>query len=299
MVEHQHPSVSVRRQCELLDINRSSLYYTEAESDAQELEVMKAIDEQYLKTPFYGTRRMKECLSRKGYIVNRKRIRRLMQVMGIETIYRKPRTSKPAPGHRIYPYLLKGLKIDRPNQVWATDITYIPMSKGFVYLIAVIDWHSRYVVSWRLSNSMDTQFCTDALEDALADAKPGIFNTDQGAQFTSEDFTDILKSHDIAISMDGKGRYLDNIFIERLWRSLKYEEVYLKAYENIREARSSIAEWIRFYNFDRPHQALGYQTPWEVYQQKQKICQLDLDSMAPHMVSLIEEATKAEANLEN
>lgn len=233
----------------------------------EDLELMKLIDEQYLKTPFFGSRRMTKTLQHAGYSANRKRVQRLMRLMGLEAIYRKPRTSKTAPGHKIYPYLLRDVKIDRSNQAWGADITYIPMRKGFLYLVAIIDWHSRYVVSWRLSNSMDTSFCIEALEDALAQANPEIFNTDQGSQFTSDDFTDVLKDAQVAISMDGKGRFLDNIFVERLWRSLKYEEVYLKAYADIKEARESIARWIRFYNFERPHQALDYNTPWEIYQQ--------------------------------
>jgi putative transposase len=267
LIEHDNKSVSVREQCELLELNRSSLYYKKADIDAWDLELMKLIDEQYMKTPFFGSRRMTATLKKSGYSVNRKRVRRLMELMGIEAVYRKPRTSKPTPGHKIYPYLLRDVQIDHPDQAWAADITYVPMRKGFLYLVAIIDWHSRYVVSWRLSNSMDKSFCVEALEDALAHSKPGIFNTDQGSQFTSDSFTDVLKESQVAISMDGKGRFLDNIFVERLWRSLKYEEVYLKAYADIREARASIAEWIRFYNFERPHQALDYNTPWEVYQQ--------------------------------
>ncbi len=261
---------------------------------------MKQIDEQFMKTPFFGSRRMTQVLNKAGHVVNRKRIRRLMRQMGIEAIYRKPRTSKPAPENKIYPYLLRGLTIDRPDQVWAADITYLPMRKGFLYLVAIIDWHSRFVVSWRLSNSMDTSFCTEALEDALAHCKPEIFNTDQGAQFTSNDFTKVLADKGIAISMDGKGRFLDNIFIERLWRSLKYEEVYLKAYEDIREARAGIAEWIRFYNYDRPHQALGYSTPWEIYNRSNKLIEKEykeLDCVVSYVVSLEEEMTKAKTSL--
>jgi putative transposase len=271
MIEHDNGKISVRRQCDLLEINRSSLFYTKADEDARDLELMTLIDKQFLKTPYYGSRRMTQFLRKEGFLVNRKRIQRLMRLMGIEAIYTKPKTSKPSKEHKIYPYLLRGKTIESPDQVWCSDITYIPMRKGFLYLVAVMDWHSRYVISWRLSNSMDTTFCTDALDDALAQGKPEIFNTDQGSQFTSIDFTDILGGQGIQISMDGKGRYLDNIFIERLWRSLKYEEVYLKAYEDIKEARVSIAEWIRFYNFDRPHQALGYKTPWEIYQQEPRL----------------------------
>jgi putative transposase len=226
---------------------------------------MKLIDRQYLATPFYGARRMAVWLKNQGYRVNRKRVRRLMRIMGLEAIYRRPRTSKPAPGHKIYPYLLSGMEITRPNQVWAADITYVPMARGFLYLVAIIDWYSRYVLSWRLSNTLDADFCVEALEGALRKGRPDIFNTDQGAQFTSEAFTGILRQHGVRISMDGKGRYSDNLFIERLWRTVKYEEVYLKAYQNGRDARVGIGNYFRFYNAERPHQALGYLTPAEVF----------------------------------
>lgn len=260
---------------------------------------MQFIDKQYMKTPFFGSRRMTETLKTAGYAVNRKRVRRLMRKMGVEAVYRKPRTSKPAPENKIYPYLLRGVTIDRPDQVWAADITYLPMRKGFLYLVAIIDWHSRFVLSWRLSNSMETSFCTEALEDALAYSAPEIFNTDQGAQFTSNDFTGVLEDRRIAISMDGKGRFLDNIFIERLWRSLKYEEVYLKAYEDIKEARASIADWFRFYNFERPHQALGYSTPWEVYQttRERENMEIGLDRVVSYVVSVKEDTTTAKTSL--
>ena len=253
-----------------------------------------------MRTPFYGSRRMTEFLQRSGHAVNRKRVQRLMRAMGIEAVYRKPYTSKPSKEHKIYPYLLRDVKIDRINQVWSSDITYIPMKHGFLYLVAVIDWHSRFVVSWRLSNSLDTSFCTDALEDALGFDRPEIFNTDQGSQFTSTAFTNLLRDKNIAISMDGKGRFLDNIFVERLWRSLKYEEVYLKAYENPAEARVSIAEWIRFYNFDRPHQSLEYSTPWEVYRQAKENEETEhesLDRVVSYVVSLKMDMTTAENNL--
>ncbi len=226
---------------------------------------MKLIDHQYLATPFYGARKITACLKSRGQRVNRKHVRRLMQLMGLKAIYRRPRTSKPAPGHKIYPYLLSGLKITRPNQVWAADITYIPMARGFLYLVAIIDWYSRYVLSWRLSNTLDTDFCIEALEEALRKGRPDIFNTDQGAQFTSEAFTGLLQQHEIRISMDGKGSYNDNLFIERLWRSIKYEEVYLKAYQDGREARIGLGNYFRFYNTERPHQSHGYQTPAEVF----------------------------------
>jgi len=226
---------------------------------------MKLIDRQYLTTPFYGARKIATWLKSQGHLVNRKRVRRLMRLMGLRAIYRRPRTSKPAPGHKIYPYMLGGLKITRPNQVWAADITYIPMARGFLYLVAIIDWYSRYVLSWRLSNTLDAGFCVEALEEALGKGRPDIFNTDQGAQFTSEAFTGLLEQHGIKISTDGKGSYNDNLFVERLWRSVKYEEVYLKAYQDGRDAKISLGNYFRFYNTERPHQALGYRTPAEVF----------------------------------
>ena len=265
MVNHQHPSLSIVRQCRLLDISRSGMYYQPKGISEEDLTLMKLIDRQYLSTPFYGARKIAAWLKSQGQWVNRKRVRRLMRVMGLKAIYRRPKTSQPTAGHKIYPYLLGGLKITRPNQVWATDITYIPMARGFLYLVAIIDWYSRYVLSWRLSNTLDSGFCIEALEEALRKSKPEIFNTDQGTQFTSEAFTGLLKQHGIKISMDGKGSYNDNLFIERLWRSVKYEEVYLKAYQDGREARISLGNYFRFYNTERPHQALGYRTPAEVF----------------------------------
>jgi len=226
---------------------------------------MKLIDRQYLVTPFYGVRKIAAWLKSQGRRVNRKRVRRLMQLMGLKAIYRRPRTSQSTPGHKIYPYLLSGMKITRSNQVWAADITYIPMARGFLYLVAIIDWYSRYVLSWRLSNTLDAGSCVEALKEALKNGRPEIFNTDQGAQFTSEAFTGLLERHGVRISMDGKGSYNDNLFIERLWRSVKYEEVYLKAYQDGKEARVGIGNYFRFYNTDRPHQALGYRTPAEVF----------------------------------
>lgn len=226
---------------------------------------MKLIDRQYLATPFYGARKMAVWLKSQGHTVNRKRVRRLMRLMGIRAIYRHPRTSQPAPGHKIYPYLLGGMAITGPNQVWAADITYIPMARGFLYLVAIIDWYSRCVISWKLSNTLEADFCVDALQDALIKGKPEIFNTDQGSQFTGEAFTGLLKQQGVRISMDGKGSYNDNLFIERLWRTVKYEEVYLKAYQDAREARYSLGNYFRFYNAERPHQSLGYRTPAEVY----------------------------------
>ena len=226
---------------------------------------MKLIDRQYLLAPFYGSRKISAWLGSQGHHANRKRVRRLMHLMGIRAIYRRPRTSKPAPGNKIYPYLLRDVKITRPNPVWATDITYIPMAKGFMYLMAIIDVYSRYVLSWKLSNTMDVQFCTEVLEEALSRGKPEIFNTDQGSQFTSAAFTGLLAQNGIKISMDGKGSYNDNLFIERLWRTVKYEEVYLKAYNNGKEARISLGKFFNFYNNERLHQALDYQTPAEMY----------------------------------
>jgi len=253
------------RQCRLLDISRSGLYYQPKGISEEDLTLMKLIDRQYLATPFYGARKIAAWLKSQGHRVNRKRVRRLMQIMGLKAIYRRPRTSKPAPGHKIYPYLLSDMKITRPSQVWAADITYIPMARGFLYLVAIIDWYSRYVLSWRLSNTLDANFCVEALQEALKKGKPEIFNTDQGAQFTSEAFTGLLKRHDVRISMDGKGSYNDNLFIERLWRTVKYEEVYLKAYQDGKEARVSLGNYFRFYNTERPHQAHGYRTPAEVF----------------------------------
>ena len=265
MVDRRHPSLSIVRQCRLLDISRSGLYYQPKGISEEDLTLMKLIDRQYLATPFYGARKIAAWLKSQGQWVNRKRVRRLMRVMGLKAIYRRPKTSQPTAGHKIYPYLLGGLKITRPNQVWAADITYIPMARGFLYLVDIIDWSSRYVLSWRLSNTLDSGFCVEALEEALRKSKPEIFNTDQGTQFTSEAFTGLLKQHGIKISMDGKGSYNDNLFIERLWRSVKYEEVYLKAYQDGREARISLGNYFRFYNTERPHQTHGYRTPAEVY----------------------------------
>jgi putative transposase len=263
MVERPGP-LSLRRQCQLLGLNRAALYYQAAPVDAYELELMALLDRQYLRTPFYGTRRMTAWLQTQGHAVNRKRVQRLMQRMGLAAIYQRPRTSRPASAHRIYPYLLRGLRIARVHQVWAADITYIPMARGFLYLVAVMDWVSRYVLAWRLSNLLDADFCIEALEEALRQGRPEIFNTDQGSQFTGDGFTGVLRGHGVAISMDGRGRFADNIFVERLWRSLKYEEVYLRAYENVAQARHGIAAYFEFYNHQRLHQALGYRTPHQL-----------------------------------
>jgi putative transposase len=249
----------------MLKINRSGWYYQPKGISEEDIELMKLIDRIYMESPFYGSRKIAAVLKRQNYAVGRKRVQRLMQLMGISAIYRRPRTTKPGKGNKVYPYLLRGLEITRPNQVWSTDITYIPMAKGFLYLVAIIDWYSRYVLSWRLSNTLDTEFCIEALEEALRKGKPEIFNTDQGSQFTSEEFTGILKKHDIRISMDGKGSYNDNLFIERLWRTVKYEEVYLHAYQDGREARANLGNYFRFYNTRRPHQLCDYRTPAEVF----------------------------------
>ena len=265
LVDRQHRSLSMVRQCALLSVSRSSLYYRPMETSQQDLFLMRELDRQYLETPFYGSRRMKASLERQGTPVSRKRVQRLMRLMGLRAIYRRPRTSQPAPERRVYPYLLRDLAITRPNEVWAADISYLPMARGFLYLVAIMDWHSRYVLAWRLSNTLETGFCTDALGDVLNQGTPDVFNTDQGSQFTSREFTQILRDHSVRISMDGRGRYQDNIFVERLWRTVKYDEVYLKAYANGLEAYRGLRECFRFYNERRPHQALGYRTPAEVF----------------------------------
>jgi putative transposase len=261
-----HPEVSIRRQCELLGVNRSSLHYMPKGESEFNLSLMRMIDEAHTKMPFYGKRKMVEYLERRGISVNVKRVKRLMDLMGIETIYPKKNLSKANPEHRVYPYLLRGICIERRDQVWSTDITYIRMRHGFMYLMAVMDWYSRYVLSWRLSNTLDREFCLEALEEALdGDRAPEIFNTDQGSQFTSKEFTDRLLDHEIQISMDGRGRAFDNIFTERLWRTVKYEEVYLFDYADGFEATERLGSYFSFYNRERFHQALGYRTPSEVY----------------------------------
>jgi putative transposase len=266
MVERPGVDLSVRRQCALLNLARSGVYRPKPVIGADDLALMRRIDELHLELPFYGSRRMTFELNKEGRGVNRKRVQRLLRVMGIEALVPRPGTSKPAPGHKIYPYLLRGLAIAEPNHVWAADITYIPMARGFLYLVAIIDWVSRAVLAWRLSNTIDSRFCVEALQEALERyGKPKIFNTDQGAQFTSTAFTDKLEKPGVAISMDGRGRFMDNIFIERLWRSIKYEEVHLKAYADGREARAGIGSWMTFYNFRRPHQAMNNQMPMAVW----------------------------------
>jgi putative transposase len=266
MLDRDDKTVSIRRQCVLLGVARSSVYRPERPANDTDLALMRRIDELFTAWPFYGSRRLTATLETEGWPVNRKRVQRLMRLMGIAALGPKPSTSKPAPGHKVFPYLLRDLPIERPNHVWAADITYIPIGRGFLYLVAIIDWASRAVLAWRLSNTLDTSFCLAALEEALARfGTPEIFNTDQGCQFTSAAFTGALQAAGIKISMDGRGRWMDNVFIERLWRSLKHEDVYLKGYADGREARAGIASWIAFYNEQRLHQALGYRAPMAVW----------------------------------
>jgi putative transposase len=270
MVDRDH-ELSIRRQCEILRVSRSGFYYEPEPTSPEELALMRRLDELHLKYPFYGSRKLAVELKNEGRDVNRKRVQRLMRLMGLEAMAPKPNTSEPHPEHATYPYLLRGLTICRPNQVWAADVTYISMKAGFVYLVAILDWYTRRVLSWRLSVTLDASFCVDALEEAFARfGKPKIFNTDQGAQFTADAFTGALRERGVAISMDGRGRCLDNVFVERLWRSLKYEEVYLHVYDTVSEARAGIGRYLDFYNDERPHQALGYQTPAAFYRAAQK-----------------------------
>jgi len=270
LIDSSNSQLSIRRQCELLGLNRSSYYYEPAQETIENLRLMRRIDEQYLKTPYFGSRRMAIMLASEGEEVNRKRVKRLMGLMGLETIHPGPRTTVRNPDHKVYPYLLRGVKIERRDQVWSSDITYIPMHQGFMYLTAVIDWYSRYVLSWSLSNSLDGRFCLETLEEALRGGKPEIFNTDQGVQYTARSFTGRLEAAGVLVSMDGRGRALDNVFVERLWRSLKYEEVYLKDYRSVAELVSGLTNWFRFYNDERPHQSLKYRTPAQVYQEAGK-----------------------------
>jgi len=257
--------IPVSRQCELIGLSKAAYYYRPRPKGALNETLMRLLDEQYTKTPFYGVPKMTEWLRTKGYKVNRKRVRRLMKILGLEAVYPKPWLSKPAKDHRKYPYLLRDVVIERPDHVWSTDITYIRLKHGFIYLVAIMDWHSRYVLSWEVSTTLDAEFCIRALECALTLSSPDIFNSDQGSQFTSVEFTGRLTALGVNISMDGRGRALDNIFVERLWRTVKYEEVYLKSYETVKEARESIARYFHFYNTERLHEALDYRTPLEVY----------------------------------
>lgn len=262
MIEPEHSELSIRDQCRLLEIHRSGLYYEPVSSTAEDLAIMRILDEQYFKTPFYGIRRLTALLQEQGYIVNHKRVKRLMRLIGWKTLYQEPNTSKPDKAHKIYPYLLKGVEITRPNQVWATDITYVPMRKGFMYLCAVIDLHTRYILNWSISNTMSAEWCTGVVEEAIRlHGKPEIFNTDQGSQFTSDIFTGMLTGNEIQISMDGKGRALDNIYVERLWRSVKYENIYLNVYEDGVSLYRGLNQYFNFYNKERLHQSLEYQTP--------------------------------------
>jgi putative transposase len=270
MIEPEQEQISLRRQCQLVGLSRSGLSYKGAGESEENLFLMRLLDEQYTRCPFYGVLRMRAWLQTMGYQVNEKRVRRLLRLMGIEAIYPKPRLSQAAPGQKIYPYLLRGLAVERVNQVWSTDITYVRLRQGFIYLVAIIDWWSRYVVSWEVSVSLDVTFCLSALDRALRVATPEIFNTDQGSQFTSEAFTSMLLASGVKISMDGRGRALDNIFVERLWRSVKWEEVYLKDYAGVREATGGLGGYFRFYNGERLHQSLGYRTPEEVYREGQR-----------------------------
>ena len=266
MLLRQHEKLSLSQQCKILGLSRSSIYYQKRPIKNEDLELMRLIDEQYLKRPVWGSRSMTTFLRRQGWKINRKRVQRLMRTMGLEAVYPRPKTSKANPEHKIYPYLLRDLIIDRPNQVWATDITYVPMHRGFMYLVAIMDWHSRKVLSWRVSNTMDTDFCVEALEEAIRiHGRPEIFNTDQGSQFTSNIFTGKLEEYGVKISMDGRGRYQDNIFVERLWWTVKYHFLYLHAFNSGAELRNGLKDWFNFYNQERFHQSLGDKTPDEVY----------------------------------
>jgi putative transposase len=265
MIEATHPDLSIRRQCELIGLNRSTFYYQPATESPLNLQLMRLIDAQYTRTPFYGYPKMTAHLRRLGQRVNPKRVRRLMRKMGLQAIYAKPRTSIAAKAHQVYPYLLRGLRISRSNQVWCADITYVPMSRGFMYLVAIMDWFSRYVITWQLSNSLDGRFCLAALDLALKKGKPDIFNTDQGAQFTAQPFVGCLETAGVRVSMDGRGRVMDNIFIERLWRTVKYEDIYLKEYATVPSLEDGLRSYFTFYNDERPHQSLGYCVPAEVH----------------------------------
>lgn len=267
LIDRNHPEISINRQCDLLEVSKGALYYQPASIDPYTLSLMDIIDEQHTSTPFYGSRRLTAYLNAKGHEINRKRVQRLMRLMRIEVIYPKPKLSRRLENHKIYPYLLRGVNIERPDHVWSTDITYIRVSNGFIYLTAVIDWFSRYVLSWRLSNSLENTFCIEALEEALSISQPQIFNTDQGSQYTAVNFLKPLIDRDISISMDSRGRALDNVFVERLWRTVKYEEVFLKDYRTMKmnEVYRSLKDFIKFYNQERLHQALDYKSPEYIY----------------------------------
>jgi putative transposase len=264
-VEPSNSDLSIRRQCDLLGLNRSSYYLPPATESEENLRLMRRIDEQFLKTPFYGSRRMTACLERAGETVNRKRVQRLMALMGLEAVFPRPRTTTAAPDARVYPYLLRDRELTQVDEVWSSDITYVPMKHGFMYLTAVIDWFSRYVLSWRLSNTLEGRFCVEALDEALSRGRPEVFNTDQGSQFTAREYTSRLEEAGVAVSRDGRGRALDNVFVERLWRSVKYEDIYIKDYDHVPELESGLGSYFWFYDEERPHQSLGYRTPGEVY----------------------------------
>jgi putative transposase len=267
LVEADHPELSVRRQCELLGLSRASLYYQPAPETEENLRLMRLLDAEYTAHPFLGSRRLTKWLLEQGEAVNRKRVQRLMRVMGLEAIYPKPKLSTTRAGHRIYPYLLRGVRIERPDQVWSTDITYVPLAAGFMYLAAIIDWYSRYVLAWRLSNTLDGSFCLDMLDEALTRGKPEVFNTDQGVQFTAQAWTGRLEAAGVQVSMDGKGRCLDNVFVERLWRTVKYEDVYLWRYEGVPDLQRGLGRYFPYYNEERLHQALDYRTPAALYRE--------------------------------
>ena len=263
--------MSVRRQCQLLGLCRSGLYYQPAQETAENLRLMQLLDQEYTAHPFLGSRRLTKWLIDQGAMVNRKRVQRLMRRMGLEAIYPKPKLSAASRGHRIYPYLLRNVSIDRPDQVWSTDITYVPLASGFMYLAAILDWFSRYVIAWRLSNTLDGSFCLEMLEEALSQGRPKVFNTDQGVQFTAQAWTGLLESAGVAVSMDGRGRYLDNVFVERLWRTVKYEDIYLWRYETVAQLQRGLGRYFPYYNEARLHQALDYRTPARVYQEGRKV----------------------------
>jgi len=265
LVEPGHAELSVRRQCALLGLNRASFYYRAATETEDNLRLMRLLDEEYTRHPFYGSRKLTRWLQEQGEQVNRKRVQRLMRVMGLEAIYPKPRLSQGGTGHRVFPYLLRGVTVARPDQVWSADITYVPLATGFMYLAAILDWYSRYVLAWRLSNTLDGAFCLEMLDEALRQGRPEIFNTDQGVQFTAAAFTGRLEAAGVRVSMDGRGRCLDNVFVERLWRTVKYEDIYLYGYERVLELQRGLQRYFPFYNGERLHQSLGYRTPAAVY----------------------------------
>jgi putative transposase len=268
LVEDDHPALSVRRQCQLLGLARSGLYYQAVPEKQENLTLMQLIDRYYTARPFYGSRKMTAWLRTQGHPVNRKRVRRLMGLMGLEAIYPKPKLSAAAAGHKVFPYLLRGVKIERPDQVWSTDITYVGLPAGWMYLAAIIDWYSRYVIAWRLSNSLEGSFCLEMLDEALGQGRPEVFNTDQGVQFTAEAWTARLLSAGVQVSMDGRGRCLDNVFVERLWRSVKYEDIYPRGYEAVPALEQGLRQYFPFYNEERLHQALDYQTPGQLYRRR-------------------------------